>query len=272
MAHQDEATSASTGTGAGVGTGSGGTAGGADVSTLSGLVHETHRDAADLFELARQELAKNTGSPQSPSADPRLAMHAIDAAVAAFSAHLSVMEGVVYPTAATAVPDGPARTAALRETAREAAGMMRGIEQYVQGDRYQPGSGVSELRANLVELGQAHARVEERLLSDLEERLAGAQLLRLREDVQQAMRRAPTRPHPHLGHRAGLASRLAARLAGHWDHLLDTMDARAVAGRPVRAPAPAGLWGWYLLGRPTSDQLGRPTGDQGHPGTGTSGD
>nr|MDT0667030.1 hypothetical protein [Micromonospora sp. DSM 115978] len=41
-------------------------------------------------------------------------------------------------------------------------------------------------------------------------------------------------------------------VAGRWDHVLDTMDARSAAASPVRAPAPSGLWGWYLLGRPTA--------------------
>lgn len=218
-------------------------AGGSD---LTALVRAAHRDAARLLDIAGQE--------KGP-ADPRLTLHASDAAVAAWSAHLSVMERVVYPVAAGVVPRGRERAEGLRRTAREAALVMRGIEQYVQGDRYHPGRGPAELRVELVALARAHARAEDTLLRDLDERLGASELARLRGEFEHAMRRAPTRPHPHLGHRAGLVSRLAGRLAGHWDHLLDVLDAREVAGRPVRAPAPAGLWGWYLLGRPTDDQV-----------------
>ncbi|OAA25642.1 hemerythrin HHE cation binding domain-containing protein [Frankia sp. EI5c] len=225
--------------------------GGAD--SLVGLVSAAHRDAAELLELAERELRDRAGRCGDPSADPRLTLHASDAAVAAISAHLSVMEGVVYPEAAAVLPRGRARTAALRETSHRAALLMRGLQQYVQGDRYQPERGPGELCDELAEFAAAHARAEERLLADLEERLGGPRARRLQADFERAMRRAPTRPHPHLGHGTSLPTRLAARLAGHWDHLLDTVDARAVAGRPVRAPAPAGLWGWYLLGRPTED-------------------
>ncbi|WP_018500420.1 hemerythrin domain-containing protein [Parafrankia discariae] len=214
--------------------------------SLAGLVHAAHRDASDLLDLA--------GRAQVLPADPRQTLHASDVAVAAFSAHLSVMESVVYPQAARLVPRGRARTAALRGLAREAAAVMRGIEQYVQGDLNRPGRGLAELRADLTDLAIAHARAEDQLLDELESVLSEARRRRLRTDFERAMRRAPTRPHPHLGHGSSRSSRLAARAAGHWDHLLDTMDARAVAGRPIRAPAPAGLWGWYLLGRPTADQ------------------
>ncbi|ABW15861.1 conserved hypothetical protein [Parafrankia sp. EAN1pec] len=214
--------------------------------SLTGLVHAAHRDASDLLELA--------GRAQVLPADPRQTLHASDVAVAAFSAHLSVMESVVYPRAARLVPHGRARTAALRGLAREAASVMRGMEQYVQGDLNRPGRGLAELRDDLTDLAAAHARAEDQLLDELESVLSDTRRRRLRTDFERAMRRAPTRPHPHLGHGPSRSSRLAARVAGRWDHLLDTMDARAVAGRPIRAPAPAGLWGWYLLGRPTADQ------------------
>ncbi|OHV45928.1 hypothetical protein CC117_09235 [Parafrankia colletiae] len=242
-------------------------------SSLASLVHAAHRDIGGLFDLAGGDFAgvddlagvagldgvgRRDGRGrrwEARAADPRLTLHASDAAVAAFSAHLSVMEDVVYPAAAVVVPDGRARTAALRGTAREAAAVMRGLQQYVQGDRYHPRRGPSGLRDELAELARAHSLVEDRLLRDLEARLDAARLRRLRENVERGMRRAPTRPHPHLGHGAGRRSRLAARLAGRWDHVLDIVDARVVAGRPVPAPAPAGLWGWYLLGRPTSDEI-----------------
>lgn len=217
-----------------------------DGSSLAGLVAAAHRDATVLMEIA--------GRAQFLPADPRQTLHASDAAVAAFSAHLSAMETVVYPEAARRVPDGRPRTAALRALAREASSVMRGIEQYVQGDLHRPLRGLADLRADLADLTDAHARAEDGLIRDLEAALSETERHRLRADFERTMRRAPTRPHPHLGHGSSRPSRLAARIAGHWDHLLDTMDARAVAGRPIKAPAPAGLWGWYLLGRPTAEQ------------------
>ncbi|SNQ50316.1 conserved hypothetical protein [Frankia canadensis] len=221
------------------------------VEALTTLVDAAHKDARHLVELSREH-GDAAGAPDAPPSDPRQALHASDAAVAAISAHLSAMEAVVYPELARTVPGGRARVAELGRLARRCSSVMRGIEQYVQGDLNHPPDSVASLRRDLAALLAEHARAEDGLLRELDERLSDSERARLHERFADAMRHAPTRPHPHLGHGGIFGGRLAIRLLGTFDHALDVMDAREVAGAPVRAPAPAGLWGWYLLGRPTS--------------------
>jgi hypothetical protein len=230
-------------------------------AALTTLVDAAHEDAVRLVEMARGR-GDAAGAPDGPPTDPRQALHASDAAVAAVSAHLSAMEAVVYPELARRVPGGRARVAELGRLARRCSSVMRGIEQYVQGDLNHPVDSVASLRRDMAGLLAEHAQAEDGLLRELEERLSDPERARLLDRFADAMRHAPTRPHPHLGHGGIFGGSLAVRLLGTFDHLLDVMDAREVAGAPVRAPAPAGLWGWYLLGRPTSPAPERPT-DEG---------
>ncbi|MCL9761956.1 hemerythrin domain-containing protein [Frankia sp. AiPa1] len=217
---------------------------------LATVVDSAHADAFQLIELAGSLGA--TAGQTGLSSDPRQFLRANDVAIAAISAHLSAMEAVVYPECSRRLPGGRARVAELSRLARRCASVMRGIEQYVQGDLHHPAASVASLRRDLAALLTEHARIEDELLRALDAQLSDVERARLRERFADAMRHAPTRPHPHLGHRGPLGGNVTIRLLGTFDHLLDVLDAREVAGAPVRAPAPAGLWGWYLLGRPTS--------------------
>ncbi|WP_261565610.1 hemerythrin domain-containing protein [Frankia gtarii] len=229
--------------------------------TLTTLVDAAHADAVHLIELSRDG-GDAAGAVDGPPSDPRQALHASDAAVAAVSAHLSAMEAVVYPEMARRVPGGRARVAELGRLARQCSSVMRGIEQYVQGDLNHPANTVASLRRDLAALLAEHEKGECGLLRELTERLSNDERRHLLDRFADAMRHAPTRPHPHLGHGGIFGGSLAIRLLGSFDHLLDVMDAREVAGAPVRAPAPAGLWGWYLLGRPTAPAPEWPATDQ----------
>jgi len=234
------------------------------VEALTTLVDAAHKDALHLVELSRGH-GDAAGAPDGPPTDPRQALRASDAAVAAVSAHLSAMEAVVYPEMARRVPGGRARVAELGRLARRCSSVMRGIEQYVQGDLNHPAESVAGLRRDLAALLAEHARAEGDLLRELDDVLVPAERVRLLQGFADAMRHAPTRPHPHLGHGGIFGGRLAIRMLGTADHLLDVMDSREVAGAPVRAPAPAGLWGWYLLGRPTSPAPEWPEGAAASP-------
>ncbi|MCK9923194.1 hemerythrin domain-containing protein [Frankia sp. AgPm24] len=225
---------------------------------LATLVDSAHADAFHLIELAGGSPEVDPGGAADPGganatpSDPRQVLRANDVAVAAISAHLSAMEAVVYPMCARNVPGGRARVTELRRLARRSSSVMRGIEQYVQGDLNRPAASVTSLRRDLAVLLTEHAQTENALLHELDRTLSDSERTRLRERFSAAMRHAPSRPHPHLGHGGPFGGSATVRLLGTIDHLLDVMDAREVAGAPVRAPAPAGLWGWYLLGRPTA--------------------
>jgi hypothetical protein len=164
------------------------------------------------------------------------------------------MDATVYPAMERDLHDrrAKARLRALRRSSRRVTSVARGIEQVLYGDQYRPPESLPALQVHLSELMTAHAEAEEALVADLEAQMPPAERPKLRRDVEQVRRHAPTRPHPHLLFRTRIGARLVVRLAGRWDRLLDTLDARAVVGAPVTPPRTPGLWGWYLLGRPAS--------------------
>jgi hypothetical protein len=215
-------------------------------SSLSQLSEATHADVKRLIDVSLN------GEPLA--ADPRPSLRASDAAVAAISAHLAVMEVTVYPEMKRYLHDrqAEARLRALRRSARELTSIARGIEQLVYGDQHRPAESLPALQAQLSALIAAHAEEEEALVAELEERMPPAAQRQLGDAVERERRHAPTRPHPHLLYRTSLGARLVVHLAGRWDHLLDTLDARTAAGAPVTPPPTPGLWGWYLLGRPVA--------------------
>lgn len=205
-------------------------------------VASAHRDAALLVE-------RSPGAA-SGQADPRLSLLANDVAVAELSAHLATMDHVIYPELARRLPDARDRVARLRAGAGEMMSIMRGIEQWVQGDRNRPAASVAELRADLARALDQHVELEESLLREFAAAAPASDLARLEQRYERLLRHAPTRPHPHLQRRHPLGGRVGFRLVSWFDDVLDTMDSRAVAGTPVRSPARVGLWGAWLLGRP----------------------
>jgi hypothetical protein len=207
---------------------------------LARLVGPVHQDAA--------RLADPTDGPAAPGADPRQVHRAGDAAVAAMCRHLATMEQAVYPTVAQLLPGTRDRLARLRTDAHQMLVTMRDVQSSAQGDTYASTAGAASLRHTLAEAITDHARQEESLLREFDQVAAPAERERLVAEYERMLPRAPSRPHPYL-FRGPLAGRLGYHLAARFDHLLDTMDGREVAGRPVRQPGKVGPWGGWLLGR-----------------------
>ncbi|WP_308127743.1 TIGR03085 family metal-binding protein [Frankia sp. CiP3] len=218
-------------------------------TSLPEMIKASHDAATHLVGLTFTEAAT--------SGDPRRALRAADTAVAVISAHMYAVQTSVYPMARRRLPDSRPRIAELCAQGRETASVLRGISQYIQGDVHRPDESMGRLRERLAELEEQHIAAEEALVADLDKALSPDDRRRMATAFRRSMRRAPTRPHPHLPRTAVVGS-LVLRLAGSWDHILDTMDARIAADGPVRAPAPAGLWGWYLLGRPVPPPVAPP--------------
>jgi hypothetical protein len=198
-----------------------------------------------------RRLTARARSAPSPVADPRHSSRAVDATIAALSAHMSVAEAILYPAARRGLPDGERRTGELYARNHEIVWVLREIEQVLYGDARGPRESFEDLVTALDQTTRRLAEDSDRLVVDLEAALGPERSARLAEDLRAALRHAPTRPHPHLP-RSGPLARVAKRVAGWWDHALDVMDAREGAGVQVREPAPPGLWGWYLLGRATT--------------------
>ncbi|SBW28994.1 hemerythrin domain-containing protein [Protofrankia symbiont of Coriaria ruscifolia] len=216
------------------------------------LIRASHDHINDLVSLT-------FFAPAAPG-DPRRPLRAVDMAVAAISIHMYAVQTAVYPMARRRLPDRRACVTELYVVAREIESVTRGISQHIQGDVHRPNESMQTLHNRLAELEEQHVAIEDPMVAELDETLSGPELRRVMTLLERSVQRAPTRSHPHLP-RTAVLSGLVLRVAGSWDHVLDAMDARVAADTPARAPIPAGLWGWYLLGRPIpSPQSEQATG------------
>ncbi|OHV35675.1 hypothetical protein BCD49_21465 [Pseudofrankia sp. EUN1h] len=209
---------------------------------LARLVGPVHRDAVRLAAWAGES---------APGADPRQIHRAGDAAVAAMCAHLATMGYVVYPEVSRLLPGAEERITRLLAGAREMMMIMRGIQQYAQGDTNPPGAEVTELRRELAAAISDHSRAEEELLREFDQASTPEQRRLIAAEYERTLPRAPSRPHPHLlRFRGPLGGRPRYRMMARFDYLLDTMDGRVIPWAKVREPGEVGPWGTWLLGRP----------------------
>jgi len=209
---------------------------------LAQQVGPVHRDALRLASWMGEETS---------GADPRQIHRAGDAVVAAMCAHLATMNQVLYPEVARRLPHTEGRLARLRAGAHEMLLMMRGIQQYAQGDPHPPGGAVTELYRDLAAQISEHGREEEALLGEFDEAATADERRLLVAEYERMLSKAPSRPHPYLlGPGRPVNGRLGYRMVGLFDNLLDTMDGRVIPWAKVRGPGEVGPWGTWLLGRP----------------------
>jgi hypothetical protein len=181
--------------------------------------------------------------------------HALDAldagnamdAVVWLSAHLAACQHTVHRTAART--RGATRAlGALRAADLELERMLRRVEQHHAGDVLAAQLDEGRLDGALRRALDRHAGAERELVAGLVERLGTDDVEALMTAYGDALRHAPTRPHPHTPHR-GLLGALAFRVDAVRDKLMDTMDGRHVpAPRTSRETPKPGRWGSYLLG------------------------
>jgi len=138
-----------------------------------------------------------------------------------------------------------------RETLASALGieqLLRVLEQQLTGDALAAHIDQKLLVRSLADRLVEYVEQEGRLLDLLRSRLSFEAQRDLAAAYQRALQHGPTRPHPHAPH-GRMLSRLAYRLNGSRDRLMDTLDSRHVpTPHRSRSPVKASRWGDYLLG------------------------
>ena len=164
-------------------------------------------------------------------------------AVVWLSAHVAAMQRTVHGSVRRSH-----RLAEARAADRGLETVLRRVEQHFAGDALAAQLGEHELDGALRRAFELHSRTEKALLEELIERLPAEQVAALAAAYSDALRRAPTRPHPHVPHN-GILGAVAFRLDAWRDKVMDTMDGRHVPSPRVEIPRKAvGRWGRYFLG------------------------
>ena len=170
------------------------------------------------------------------------------AAVTWGSAHLAAVTRVLHPLACRTLPDGRERVRAQAATDRRLELALWQLDRRLTGDVQLQRVDVPALLSAARRALDAHAEQERTLVSDLSERLTPEQREQLGEDLERALVRAPTRPHPDTRH-GRLVGGLAFWADGIADRVRDSLDSRTVpTPRRVPVPRPMTRWGAYALG------------------------
>ena len=151
-------------------------------------------------------------------------------ALAQLSGHLAVVRRAVCPVAGRRLGRDGSLAAACRAEALRAEWALRLFECWLAGDAQAVRFPAETVQALLEERLGSYRTAERALLARLADRIPHAEHARLAQQYRALLAAAPTRPHPRSP-RAGQFGRLAFRLQGLWDRVLDTMDSR-----PGRTP------------------------------------
>jgi hypothetical protein len=179
------------------------------------------------------------------------------AAITWASAHLAAVEHVLYPAAAAALPDGPARVRSLRARDHSLQLALWHLDRRLTGDVHLSGVAVADLEEQVRAGLAVHTEAEAQLVGRLKAALDVEQQRELDNRLSAAMLKAPTRPHPDTRH-GRLTGRTAFWFGGVVDRLRDGLDSRSVPTPhtlPVRRPM--GRWGAYAMGVPFGREHGQ---------------
>jgi len=210
-------------------------------------VHPSAGPARDLLRDVEHAHRHAGAALDDPAQNPL-------AAVTWGSAHLAAVTRVLHPLACRTLPDGRERVRAQAVTDRRLELALWQLDRRLTGDVQLQRVGVPALVASVRRALDAHAAQERELVGDLAEQLTLEQREELGQDLEKALVRAPTRPHPDTHH-----GRLAFWVDGIADRVRDGLDSRTVpTPRRVAVPRPMTRWGAYALGgaSPKDDRQG----------------
>lgn len=197
----------------------------ADLTAGSTAVNELDVEPpcmAEVITLARSAPA----GPRDP-ASKRSLRELYEADVACISGHLATMQTHVFPLIRRVLPDGRERVAELGRLSRDHERLLRVVHAQLRGDTHTKAGIMSRLQLELGELVATLQAAEADIAERLEAVLAPEETVRLSRRLGRAGAHAPTRPHPHATHRAGMR-RLSFRLCTLLDRTLDAMESRTV--------------------------------------------
>ena len=140
------------------------------------------------------------------------------------STHLATVERVVHPVASRALPDGARIVSDQRRRAADIIRALWTLEHALTGDGRVRRS-VPDVVRRLAALVRDHSATEDELVARLDEVLPEPMLSLLHRRYADAVRHAPTRPHPVSARRPVLAAALF-RVEGVLDRARDVLDSR----------------------------------------------
>ena len=215
-------------------------------TALSAVVLAPHQAIREMVSAARQAPAV--------SGEPRRLFELYDTCLATLSRHLAAVQDVLHPAARRhLLPEGKTWVAEQVHLARHIERVMRAIEGSLYGEVHDLLLSRQQMWDELIRLLDDHDRAEEEAVAVLVQRLTAGQQESFDAAFANAVRCAPTRPHPYSPHGHALG-RWSHRMWSLADRAMDEMDGRVIPHEPPKPPSPKTLWGQYLLGQPMVEE------------------
>jgi hypothetical protein len=174
------------------------------------------------------------------------------------AAHLAAVERTLYPVAAHTVPAGRRRVRSQLGCDRRLHQALWRLDRRLTGDANAGTGPVDVLEQEVRQAVDAHAAGELPLVAQLERLLDVEAQRALVQRLDEAVLRAPSRPHPNTPH-LRLTDGAVFRLDALVDRWRDLMEGRPESTprrrRPARRP---GRWGSYLMAMPYPEQEQHP--------------
>lgn len=162
---------------------------------------------------------------------------ATDAFLIGASQHLSAMVRVLVPTVRKLLQDGKHEAQDLVRECRRLEVWLAAAKGKQYGQAHAVGRSWEDVWSAVTKQLCAVREAEGRVVTELEERLEGAELERLTRRFGEAEIVAPTRPHPHSPH-VGRAGWLTRQFWVAADSLWDTLEGRSRPEAPHLAAVP----------------------------------
>lgn len=190
---------------------------------------------------------------------PRKGYEELDSFLAVASRHLSAVDAAYLAQVRRRAPDGGH---AVHDYLRAARGLelaLAHVKARAYGSVYHVGRPWTSVWREVAEALDAHRNAEFRVADLLAAQLTERELEQLAVRLQEAEKRAPTRPHPYVPHTGPLGS-VARRVMHAADAFWDAAEGRMLP-EPVRPPHPyPGPFAQYLLADPRFDEEGPTPG------------
>jgi hypothetical protein len=215
------------------------------LDALSTSILATHDDLAT--RLARAQAMEHVPG------EPRKGYEHVDTFLAVASKHLNAVDAVILPAARRALSDGGELQHDYLRAARELELAMAHTKAREYGSVYDAGRSWSEVWSDVGGAVAAHRRAEFQLVERLASHLTDTEQEELAEELHQAERRAPSRPHPYIPH-TGVPGKVARRVMYAVDSFWDAAEGRMIPEPPRRPHPRPGLLTQYILADPRFDE------------------
>jgi hemerythrin superfamily protein len=177
--------------------------------------------AIDVLKQDHRAMEQLFGQYQEATASPERKQEIVNQVIRELSVHAAVEEEILYPTVREAVPDGDELAQESLQERHQAKQLLAELDGMSRDDL-----GFDERIGRLMEDIRHHVEEEEGEFPKLQQALDEVTLADVGHELEEAKKRAPTRPHPAAPDQPP-GIKVASPAAALLDRIRDKLQGRA---------------------------------------------